>query len=262
MPTVEETYAANVALRAKILSDLKAGKTITKAIKENGVAPRCPRIYFFFETIMDEACKDVGAGATMGAAFKKHGITTAGIRTLAHVHPDFARMLRVARARHEQVRGGPEWEGENNGGIKGIAPNINRTGRPSTYSPERGNRICAPSGGALLPDAVKSEGISCGTALLWAARFPDFGSRYKAAIKNRTKVKGKKRASHSPRQLWGDGLIDILLGEIAKGRSISDICTAEDMPSAQLVYKWARERADFAKEVEEARKRRNANDEK
>lgn len=261
MSAVEKTYAANLAIKEKISEALKAGYSLRMALEDVDMKLSDPRLQFMFEDAMKEACADISAGMTMAEAFGKRGLAVGEAKTLGRRYSDFAFAIRVARARYEQVRGGPGWGEENNGGIPGVAPNIPRTGRPSTYEPSRGNRICALiEAGEIVSEAARREFVTAATVLAWAKRFPDFGARYRAAIKSRSKRSYQKRASHSPRQLWGDELIDILLGEIAKGRSISDICTAEDMPSAQLVYKWARERADFAEEVEAARKRRNANE--
>jgi len=67
--------------------------------------------------------------------------------------------------------------------LKSDEPKLRRkVGRQSTYTPERGKRVCvAISNGQSLRDALKAEGIWSGTWYDWIGKHPELDGMYTRA---------------------------------------------------------------------------------
>ena len=128
-------------------------------------------------------------------------------------------------------------------------------GRPTLYDADRGRAVVkALTEGLAISEAVTVAGVSLQTVYNWRRSHPDFNEAVALALRPGGRV--RKIGTKSPRRDEFDNVIaNLILDELARGRTMKDICKAEDMPSRQTVWRWAEDRPDFKARIEKCRKK-------
>lgn len=142
-------------------------------------------------------------------------------------------------------------------------------GNTSRYDPAVADAVVArASAGESVRAICRDLAMPSGdTVYKWARQRPEFGDRLRAAragvaetrawraeqkrlgrwLKRRRKVRGGPQASYS------EALAEKVCHGLLEGRSLTAVCQAPGMPAPATVYKWRRERPDFAQAYRLAR---------
>lgn len=230
-------------LRKSIISKMSVdSQRLDAVLKHYGVAQHDARIDPIFRSAFDAACELIAHGRTAKSAFTAVGMNYNVARRIASRAPELDRMLRRSVSIMEQRRS--------------LDPEADTFVRVSTYHPDRGRNIVdRVLSGMTVNQAAKAEGITSTTLYNWRAAEPQFDAIVARAMKDRPRRPYAPQRKSSPRELWGDAIVDILLREVAAGKSIRNICAAIDMPSASAVYSMMKKHPSFAAEIADARVR-------
>ena len=117
------------------------------------------------------------------------------------------------------------------------------------YLPHLGATIIARTtlGESLSEVCRDPEMPARSTVRAWAKQHPEFGARLEAAREEGGHmVRGRK-------PVWCPHIARLILHRLAQGMSLTAICAEEGMPCPVTVYRWVREREDFAEGWDEAR---------
>jgi hypothetical protein len=117
------------------------------------------------------------------------------------------------------------------------------------YTPEIAEQVTdALESGQTLAEICKEPGMpSTTTVARWVAEDRDgFAGRYRLA-----RLIGHGRTGQIP---WTQELEDLILAELMRGRTLTDICRDPDMPNIQSVHNWrTQDRGGFAARYKQAR---------
>lgn len=127
-------------------------------------------------------------------------------------------------------------------------------GRPSLYNEDRGRVVIAAlMKGLVIKEAAMTAGVAMTTLYNWRRENEAFNVAMAAALS----PGGKPRKTRTIKRARGDEfdnhIANIILDELARGRTMKDICKAIDMPSRQTVTNWAKKRPDFKARIEKCR---------
>lgn len=127
-------------------------------------------------------------------------------------------------------------------------------GRPSLYTRERGKLVLdALAKGLVIKEAAMTAGISMTALYNWRRD----NEAFNVAMAEALAPGGKPRKTRTIKRARGDEfdnhIANIILDELARGRTMKDICKAIDMPSRQTVTNWAKKRPDFKARIEKCR---------
>jgi hypothetical protein len=117
------------------------------------------------------------------------------------------------------------------------------------YTPEIAEQVTdALASGRTLAEVCKDPGMpGTSTIARWVAEDRDgFAGRYRLA-----RQIGHGRTGQIP---WTQELEDLILAELMRGRTLTDICRDPDMPNIQSVHNWrTQDRGGFAARYKQAR---------
>jgi hypothetical protein len=117
------------------------------------------------------------------------------------------------------------------------------------YTPEIAEQVTdGLASGQTLAEICKDPGMpGTSTIARWVAEDRDgFAGRYRLA-----RQIGHGRTGQIP---WTQELEDVILGELMRGRMLTDICRDPDMPSVMSVHNWrTQDRGGFAARYKQAR---------
>jgi transposase-like protein len=150
-----------------------------------------------------------------------------------------------------------------------------RRGGGSAYDPGVAAQVLARMrAGKSVRSICRDRSLpSADTVYRWARSRPEFGDAFAAA---RAEVlagrredrawamgqakraqawrnRGRKGRRPGPKGLYSEQLALKVCLALLKGASLAQVCARPGMPSAALVYKWRRERPDFARDYRMAR---------
>ena len=244
---IVEIRNKNKLIQEKFAATLKAGADYRAAMREHGVIKGGNMEFMCCYPLFDEAAARMAKGMGERPAFATVGLSVDTAKAIASRHSSLALVMRKARYEAETYRlDNPDM--------------FKKPGRPSTYTPVKGQLVIAAlREGLATSDAAKKAGVSLSALAGWRRAFPEFNAAMGQALDKRGKVYTKRMPMPPHRRDSYDTLTARMIVEgVAKGRSIVDICKAVDMPSHATVYNWMKRHPDFASAVEKAKGERNA----
>lgn len=130
---------------------------------------------------------------------------------------------------------------------------VRRMGGPANavrYSAKVARRICArlQSGDNLRNICRDADMPHRSTVTAWSKALPKFGEAMERA---RRAAGWHGRGGHPPK--WCPWTAAEVCRRVSEGQRLRDICDDPEMPSLGLVYKWQRERPEFAAAMRAAR---------
>lgn len=145
-----------------------------------------------------------------------------------------------------------------------------RPGNESRYDPAVAEAILGRmNAGESVRSICRDRGMPSGdTVYKWARLRPDFGVRFAEVrearresrawraeqrrlggwLTRRRNVRGGPPGSYSP------ALAEAVCFRLLAGKTLSEVCREPGMPAMATVYKWRRERPDFAEDYRVARR--------
>lgn len=241
---VAEKRKENEVLQARVAQCLKAREPFKALMKGLEIAPGSTNEFMVTFPLFDAVAEAMEKGVAEAHALAAVGLTqhTAGV--LASRHPTFMMTMRKARYSLEVYRD-----------THGVARS---KGRPSTYTPVKAQFVVAAlRKGLAVIDAAHEAGTTVHTILAWRRANKDFDKAVASAILERKPY--TRRGARPPQCIdtFDQELAALIVDDVAKGRSIVDICKAEDMPAASTVYRWMKRHGEFAIAIEQAKRRRS-----
>lgn len=247
MSTVDEIQKLrkeNEVLQARVAQCLKAGEGYRSVLDRMEIPKGSTNEFMVMFPVFDAAAERMAKGESERAAFLSVGLSINAMKAIAARHS--ALMMTVRKARHA----GEVYRDAHGDQFK--------RGRPSTYTPVKGQLfVAAVRKGLAIIDAAKDIGVSSSAIILWRKQNVDFDRAVVTAIASR---KTYNRRGIKPPQCvdtFDQELAALIVDDVAKGRSIVDICKAEDMPAASTVYRWMKRHGEFAIAIEQAKRRRS-----
>ncbi len=205
-----------------------------------------PALMAAFIPIWQDAMQAIAKGDTYDSAMASVLITTRMGRHLMKTFPLLADLYREAMREREA------WRDMQKGLAGEERFKLNR-GRPSSYTHDKGIALIAMiETGVPLTYAAKRTGISFITIQRWRERHPEFATSLAHAL---TKVVDRRRKGEDRKpkaDMFSEEVAAVVLGELAKGRTLYDICKAEDLPDSRTIKAWAKRHPDFAHKMERA----------
>lgn len=130
-------------------------------------------------------------------------------------------------------------------------------GRPSLYNSERAKLVIdALKKGLAISEAAKCGGVALQTLYNWRRENEIFNQAMAEALAPGGKPRRTKTIKRPRRDDFDNLVANIILDELATGRTITDICKAIDMPARQTVMRWAKIRPDFKARIDACRKKK------
>lgn len=142
-------------------------------------------------------------------------------------------------------------------------------GNASRYDPAVADAIVArAAAGESVRSVCQDPAMPSGdTVYKWARQRPEFGDRLRAARAEVAEarawraeqkrlggwLKRKRAARGGPTGSYSEALAEKVCHGLLEGRSLTAVCRAPGMPAPATVYKWRRERPDFARDYRMAR---------
>lgn len=142
-------------------------------------------------------------------------------------------------------------------------------GNTSRYDPDIADAIVARvEAGESVRSVCRDRAMPSGdTVYKWARREPEFAARIRAAREAADEprawraeqrrlggwLKRKRNVRGGPPGSYTEALADKVCVALLEGRSLTDVCRAPGMPAPATVYKWRRERPEFARAYRIAR---------
>lgn len=244
---IQEIKRKNMELQAEFRKALQASGNYRATLRRFDISKGSTAEFMVAYPIFDDAAALMSKGKAEAAALAAVGLTEYVARAVMSRHSTLRGTMRKARSYGEAFR-------DDN------PDSFTKPGRPSTYTPVKGQLVIAAlRKGLAISDAAKEAEVALSTLAVWRRAVPEFNAAMGKALDKRGKVYTKRMPMPPHRRDSYDTFTARMIVEgVAKGRSIVDICKAVDMPSHATVYNWMKRHPDFASAVEKAKGERNA----